>query len=256
MENRARLLAVSCPESGAWLQALLLSSIGFRIDDDVVCIAVNLRLGVAMCHPHVCACCGVQVNSLGTHGLSCRLSKDHHCRHATINDILKHALKSGKFLSHLQPSGLYRSDSKRPYGATVVPWKCGKILVRDATCMYTFAPSYQALAARGPRAVATDGEHGKHSKYELTRLFTQVAVETLGAMGPDACSLLKEIHVAWHITSAIGEERVHEYLLQRVAVAILCVCLFVCLLVILGVVHLFHFYFIVFSVLLVLLIFT
>ena len=38
-----------------------------------------------------------------------------------------------------------------------------------------------------------------------------VAVETLGAMGPVALSLLKEI--ACHITSATGEGKAHEYLL-------------------------------------------
>ena len=114
METRARLLAVAYPESGAWLQALPLSFIGLRMDDDVICIAVSLRLGVAMRNPHVCACCGAQVTSLGTHGLNCRLSKGRHSRHAAINDILKRALESSKFPSHLEPSGLYRSDDKRP----------------------------------------------------------------------------------------------------------------------------------------------
>ena len=87
METRARLLIVSCPESGAYLQALQLSSISLWIVDDVIRIAVSLHLGVAMCHPHVCACCGAQVNSVRIHGLSCCLSKVRHSRHATINDI-------------------------------------------------------------------------------------------------------------------------------------------------------------------------
>ena len=101
METRVRLLAVAYPESGAWLQALPLSFIGLRMDDDVIRITVRLRLGVAMCNPHVCACCGAQVTSLGTHGLNCRLSKGRHSRHAAINDILKLALESAKFPSHL-----------------------------------------------------------------------------------------------------------------------------------------------------------
>ena len=138
-----------------------------------------------------------------------------------MNDIIKRALDSARIPCHLEPSGLYRSDGKRPDGASVVPWRCGKILVWDATCVDTLAPSHQALAAREPRAVAVDGESKKLSKYahlESTHHFVPVAVETLGALGPEASSLLKEI--ARRISLARGEERAHEFLLQRVAVAI------------------------------------
>ena len=119
------------------------------------------------------------------------------------------------------PSGLYRSDGKCPDGASVVPWRCGKSLVWDVTCVNTLAASHQALAAREPRVVAVDGESKKHSKYahlESTHHFVPVAVETLGALGPEASSLLKEI--ASRIFLARGEERAHGFLLQQVAVAV------------------------------------
>ena len=60
--TNVRLLALSCPESGAWLNVLLLSSIGLRMDDDVIRIAVGLCLGLAVCHPHACSDCGAEVN--------------------------------------------------------------------------------------------------------------------------------------------------------------------------------------------------
>ena len=115
----------------------------------------------------------------------------------------------------LEPSGIYRSDGNRPDGASVVPWRCGKILVWDATCVDTLAPSHQALAAREPRAGAVDGEckeHSKHTHLESTHHFVPVAVETFGALGPEASSLLKEI--ARRISLARGEEKAHEFLLQ------------------------------------------
>ena len=196
----------------------------------------------------MCSCSGAEVNNLRTHGLSCRFSKGRHSRHAALNDIIKRALVSAKIPCHLEPSGLYRSDGKHPDGASVVPWRCGKIFVWDATCVDTLAPSHQALAAREPRAVAVDGESKKLSKYahlESTHHFVPVAVEKLGALGPEASSLLKEI--ARRISLARGEERAHEFLLQRVAVAVqrgmrhqysgLCelfVCVFVCCLFVFG----------------------
>ena len=87
--------------------------------------------------------------------------------------------------------------------------------------MDTLAPSHQVLAAREPRVVAVDGESKKHSKYahlESTHHFVPVVVETLGALGPEASSLLKEI--ARSISLARGEERAHKFLLQRVEVAV------------------------------------
>ena len=99
-QSRARLLAVTCPESGAWLHPMPISSVGLRMDDDVR-IAVSLRLGVPLCHPHMCSCCGAEVNNLGTYGLSCRFSKGRHSRHAALNDIIKRALVSARIPCHL-----------------------------------------------------------------------------------------------------------------------------------------------------------
>ena len=220
-ECRARLLAVSCPESGAWLNALPISSVGLKMDDEVVRIAVGLRLGLPLCRSHVCSSCGGEINQRGTHGLSCRFSKGRHSRHAALNDIVKRALDSAKIPSHLEPSGLFRSDGKRPDGATVVPWRCGRILVWDATCSDTLAPSHQTLAAREARAVAMEAEQRKCTKYvhlESSHIFIPIAVETLGALGPQAQSFFKE--VARRVKSVTNEPRSHEFLIQRVAVAI------------------------------------
>ena len=125
----ARLRAVAVAESGAWLHALPISSLGLRMDDESIRIAVGLRLGVPLCRPHLCVSCGADVDELGTHGLSCRFSKGRHSRHAVVNDTIKRSLEAAKVPCHLEPTGLYRSDGKRPDGATLVPWKRGKVLV-------------------------------------------------------------------------------------------------------------------------------
>ena len=77
-QAKARLMAVACPESGAWLNALPIASLGLHMSDDVVRIAAGLRLRVLLCRPHHCTCCGADDKIFGTHGLSCRFSKDRH----------------------------------------------------------------------------------------------------------------------------------------------------------------------------------
>ena len=121
--NLARLLASAARESGAWLSALPMSSIGLRMEDDVIRVSVGIRLGVPLCEPHDCSSCGGHVDRLGIHGLKCRFSKGRHSRHAVINDIIKRSLDSIKVPSHLQPAGMIWSDGKCPDQSTLVPWK-------------------------------------------------------------------------------------------------------------------------------------
>ena len=158
---RARLLAVSTKEYGAWLHALPISSVGLRMDDNTVRVAAGLQLGSTLCCPHTCQYCGADVNHLATHGLKSKKCEGCHHRHAAINDILYRALSSAKNPSRLEPSGLLRSDGKRPDGVTMVPWKQGKPLVWDATCPDTLAPSYRDMASIRTGAVAAAAEERK-----------------------------------------------------------------------------------------------
>ena len=48
--ERTRLLAAMDKDSGAWLQALPLTSVGLRMDDSTLRIAVGLRLGTPSAH--------------------------------------------------------------------------------------------------------------------------------------------------------------------------------------------------------------
>ena len=153
--ERARLLAARDKDSGAWLQALPITSVGLRMDDNTLRTAVGLRLGTAICAPHNCQLCGAQVSQFGTHGLSCRSSEGRHPRHAAINDIICRTLSSAGIPARLEPPGLLRSDGKRPDGMT---WTSGRPLVWDATCSDTFAESYRSQATSGAGCVAALAE--------------------------------------------------------------------------------------------------
>ncbi|KAL5502431.1 hypothetical protein EMCRGX_G009202 [Ephydatia muelleri] len=101
--------------------------------------SMGLRLGLPLCQSHTCQHCGAEVSQFATHGLSCRKSAGRHRRHSAVNEIIHRALVSAHVPLRLEPSGLYRSDGKRPDGVSIVPWKCGQLLVWDAMCLDTFA---------------------------------------------------------------------------------------------------------------------
>ena len=73
--DQARLRAVQFPHASDWLHALPLTAYDLRLSDEAVRVAAGLRLGLAICEPHTCAC-GAPVSSRGSHGLACHLGLD------------------------------------------------------------------------------------------------------------------------------------------------------------------------------------
>ena len=116
-----------------------------RMDDNTIRVAVGLRLGCSQCKPHICHHCGANVDAIEIHGLSCRQSEGCHFRHSTINNLIHRVLSAAKIPSQLEPSGIYRSDGKRPDGIAMVPCEYGKLLVWNATCTDTYAPHMQQV---------------------------------------------------------------------------------------------------------------
>ena len=180
--EKAKLLAVAHHDSGAWLNAFSISALGLCLDDSEVQIAISLHLGLPVCSAHMCVGCGAAVDERRLHGLSCRFSKGRFSRHSALNDLAKRSLDSAKIPSHLDPTGLYHTDGKRPDGATLVPWKGGRVLVWEVTCADTLSPSHRELASREARAVAASAEQRKRNKYahlEATHHFVPIAMRPL-----------------------------------------------------------------------------
>ena len=218
--TRARLLTARDEGSGAWLHALPTPSLGTLLDNECLRIAVALRVGAAICQPHKCRC-GVNIDHLGLHPLSCRFSAGRLPRHAGLNDIIKRALNTAGIPSVLEPPGLDRGDGRRPDGMSVVPYKNDKALVWDATCADTFAVSNVNHCALNPAHAANAAEIAKANKYrnlEDRFIFQPIAVETTGVFGPSTKSFLKELGRL--MTVETGDPREGAWLRQRLCLAI------------------------------------
>ena len=163
--DRARLLAVASPNASDWLQAVPIASLGLKLDDASIRIAVGLRLGTALSHPHKCQC-GAEVDKFGCHGLSCKSAEGRHPRHSQANDLIKRALGSAQVFSIREPPGLSRSDGKRPDGLTLLPWSQGRSLVWDFTCSDTQAASHIQQTSQEAGGSARQAERKKLSHYE------------------------------------------------------------------------------------------
>ena len=91
-----RMDALRMDALGLHMDALHMDALGLRMDDKVMCVAMVLRLGASLYHPHECHLCGAGVDHQGSHNLHCQRSLGHHPRHMVINDLIKRSLATAK----------------------------------------------------------------------------------------------------------------------------------------------------------------
>ena len=128
-----------------------------------------------------------------------------------------------KIFIRLEPTGLDRSDGKRPDGITMVPWKNGNLLAWDATCSDTYAPSHLAQSTMAAGTAASQAEDQKKAKYLYLEghpgiRFTPIAYETSGVVGPFPLIFLKEL--GHRLSATTGDTKSYSYLLKRLSVAV------------------------------------
>lgn len=218
--NKARLIAVSSAHSGDWLHALPISACGLRLDNEAIRIAVGLRLGIKLCVPHVCPC-GSLVDARGTHGLACKHNAGKHTRHHQLNDIIWRSLARAGIPSVKEPTGLYRSDGKRPDGISQIPWEHGRCIAWDVTVIDTLADSYLHLtskAAGSAAELASDRKDLKYTGLSSSFQFIPLAFETMGPMNKEAITFISEL--GRRTSKSTGEPRETAFLFQRLSVLI------------------------------------
>ena len=218
--TKARLLAVSAPHAGDWLNAPPMSAIGLRMSNEAVRVATGLRLGANLCSPHTCRC-SAAVDARGSHGLSCQRSAGRQLRHSQLNNIINRAMGRAGIASSREPSGLVIGTCLRPDGATLIPWAKGKLLAWDATCPDTVATSHLAATRGRAGAAATQAGAFKTEKYRSlapSHTFVALAVETFGPFNQEGLDFVSEL--GRRMTQTTGDPRETSFLFQRLSAAV------------------------------------
>jgi hypothetical protein len=138
-----------------------------------------------------------------------------------INDVIWRAMTRAKIPAIKEPTGLSRTDGKRPDGVTIIPWSRGRCLAWDVTVPDTFAASYVHLTAEDAGAAAEKAARNKTSKYAVisqSHHFVPVAIETGGSWHSESLEFAQEL--GGRISTATGDQRETNHLLQRISVAL------------------------------------
>ena len=197
-----------------------MANCGLRIDDKAVRVGVALRLGMQLCAPHSCQC-GATVDAWGGHAFVCKRAPGRSCRHHAVNDIIARALTSAKAPVSKEPHGLVPGTSKRPDGATLLPWKGGKYLAWDATVSSTLADSYLEASSTQSGFASEAAAARKVAKYQgLSALYTfqPVSLENLGPACSSTSAFLSEI--GRKISLVSGDPKEGAYLRQRLSMCL------------------------------------
>jgi hypothetical protein len=127
-----------------------------------------------------------------------------------FNEILDSSDHRNKII---EPYGLLREDGKRPDGITLIPWKRGRTLVWDVTCVDTLAATHLDGCSRKSGSAALSAEKLKHGKY-----CTIKENHNFGPWSPDAKELFKDISKLLLEKSGVSESL--SYFQQRISIAI------------------------------------
>lgn len=215
-----RLKGLACFGAGDWLNTLPQAAIGLKLNNEELRVAVAFRLGSPISLPHICVC-GSQADEYGLHALNCKRLSSRHARHQILNDIIANGFHSAKIPVIKEPTGLSRSDGKRPDGTSIIPWERGKCLAWDVTCINRLALSYSSSATHDGPEVANLAEDRKRSKYESlsrTHIVQPISIETLGGLGKASQQFLAVL--GKKIAESNDDERAHLFLRQRISMTL------------------------------------
>ena len=143
-------------------------------------------------------------------------------RHSHLNQIGKRTLNAAGIHSYLEPTGLDRTDGRRPDGVTVVPFSMGRSLSWDATCSDTFAQTSINHSAISAGYAANRAEERKKHHYSTLGThyrFEPISVETSGVLGSSTSKFLTEL--GKRVTACTGDKREATWLRQRISLAIM-----------------------------------
>ena len=141
--------------------------------------------------------CGKQVEANGRHGLSCGQQVGRIPQHTEANYLIKRALAQINFPSILEPSNLLGVEGLVPDGVTVFPFKQGKCLAWDYTCIDTLCDTYvldsAQRAGKAARIAETKKKKSKYKDMENNYIFVPKATETFGSRVTESLKFIKDI---------------------------------------------------------------
>ena len=199
--DSARLLSLSLPHAGDFLDATPSPSLGLHLDTREFGVAMGYRLGIPLLKAGECRAmtCDQQLDTLGDHAMHCRDDNGLKSgRHDRIRDNIFKEAQHASLNPLKEMPGLVPNSQSRPADIYIANWIDGRKMAFDVSVV---SPTQAAILHHAADSAAAAIEMRKTSKNRdhldncrgqgIT--FQPLVVETFGGWDGDAVKILKEI---------------------------------------------------------------
>ena len=142
-------------------------------------------------------------------------------RHQALNYLIWRALANAGVPLTKEPSGMSRTDGKRPHGQTLIPRKWRKSLAGDVTVANSFAILISQLLRCLERVLLKWRLRGKHrttQTWPANIIFRPEAFETLALINQSGVDFIPEI--GRRLEQASSDARERWFLFQRLSITV------------------------------------
>ena len=199
--DSARLLSLSLPHAGDWLNAVPSPSLNLKLDTRSFSVAMGYRLGLPLLEPGECRAisCGQQSDAHGDHAMHCHDDNGLKSgRHDRIRDSIFKEAQHASLNPMMEMPGLVPTSQSRPADVYIDNWIDGRKMAFDVSVV---SPTQVAILHRAADAAAAAIEMRKSSKnrahfdncHSQGIFFQPLVVETFGGWDADAVKHLKDI---------------------------------------------------------------
>jgi hypothetical protein len=216
LKRQARLRSMSAKYAGGWIRVLPSKSLSLDFKPQEFLILLKWWLGLPQLpsgHAFTCNQCGVQLDTLGYHALTCKSGGDLIYRHNTIRDAINKACLMAGWTPKLEKAGLIENSNDRPADVFIPSFHNGKSCAVDVAVTHALQPNAINYAARETAGAAKRyAIKVKDHKYKEVLAkqdhgidFLPVVVDCFGAWDNRAIIFFKQI------ASSISKMRVKPY---------------------------------------------
>ena len=220
--SSARLLSLTLPQAGAFLNAIPNPVFGLSIIAENFRVALQYRLGLPVYNSsHPCPSCGKESDIYGDHTITCASEYERIHRHDTIRDAIYDSAKHAG-LSPIKEARVVLNSQSRPGDIFLQNWK-GRQTAFDVAVTsplsQTALPQSHKIAGAALASMKST-KFNKHSRPCQVNgvAFIPLVVETLGGWDADAVSHLRAIAKHSAARAPLTGENASRHLFQRLSV--------------------------------------
>ena len=198
--EKTRLLSLTLPQSGAWLFAPPIPSLGLYLQPSDFRVALKYRIGVPLYieERNFPYCQNGRLDKLGDHALSCYDRGDMISWHDRVRDRIFAACSIANLAPVCEQKNLIPDNNSRPEDVYLPSWSAGQPSALDVTITSPLQPNLFSDAARRCRFALTNAEKRKYEQYAqkyatICIQFVPLAFESFGGFSDMVRKTLKSI---------------------------------------------------------------